>query len=95
MRVRREGLEETGYGLDRGSLRHLGVIWPNSTILAGPIDLRYGQVRRCVARPDHEIDHCTPLDERDPKSNIMSERLLMDLRCRSNSYGPCRTAFFG
>jgi hypothetical protein len=52
------GVGETGYELDSGPLRHFGVILPSSTILAGPMDFRCGQARRCVARPDHEIEHC-------------------------------------
>ncbi|MDA8391185.1 MAG: NUDIX hydrolase [Gammaproteobacteria bacterium] len=76
MCARREALEETGYELDRGSLRHLGAVRPNSAILAGPVDLYYGQARRRAGRPDDEIDCCILLDERDLKSKIVSGEIL-------------------
>ena len=74
--ARREALEETGYELDRVSLRHLGSVRPNSAILATPIDLYYGEAIGRSGRLDQEIDRCVVLDKTELESAVATGEIL-------------------
>lgn len=54
----REVLEETGYIIDINQLEKLGVIKPNSAILASMIDVFYARISECqlTGKPEREIE---------------------------------------